>query len=70
MKKIRHLMDEPWEIRITHVYREANRCANMLANMRSEGVSGIAYFENPPPSVVQIVENDVRGVIFPRLISL
>jgi hypothetical protein len=70
MKKIRNMMDGPWEIRVTHVYREANRYADILANMESEGISEIAFFENPPPRIVQIVENDVRGVIFPRLISL
>jgi hypothetical protein len=53
-----------------HLYREANRCADMLANMGSEGVSGIEFFERPPSRVLQIVEDDVRGVSFPRLISV
>jgi ribonuclease HI len=70
MRKIRTLLDGPWEIRIIHVYREANRCADMLANMGSEGTSGIVYFANPPSRVVQLVDDDVRGVSFPRLISL
>jgi hypothetical protein len=42
----------------------------MLANMGSEGISGISFFENPPARVKQIVEDDLRGVSFPRLISL
>jgi hypothetical protein len=42
----------------------------MLANMGSEGSSGIVYFEDPPARVLQIVEDDVKGVSFPRLISL
>jgi ribonuclease HI len=70
MRKIRTLMDGPWEIRIIHVYREANRCADMLANMGSEGTSGIVNFANPPSRVVQLVDDDVWGVSFPRLISL
>jgi hypothetical protein len=49
---------------------EANRCADMLANMGSEVISGISFFENPPARVKQIVEDDLRGVSFPRLISL
>jgi hypothetical protein len=44
MKKIIHLLDGPLEIQITHVYWEANRCADMLANMESEGISEIAFF--------------------------
>jgi hypothetical protein len=70
MRKIRTLLDGPWEIRIIHVYREANRCADMLANMGSEGTSGIVNFANPPSRVVQLVDDDVWGVSFPRLISL
>jgi ribonuclease HI len=70
MKKIIKLLDGPWELQINHVYREANRCADILANMGSECSSGIDFFENPPARVLQIVEDDVRGVSFPRLISL
>jgi hypothetical protein len=45
-------------------------CGYMLANMGSEGASGIEFFERPPFRVLQIVEDDVRGVSFPRLISV
>jgi ribonuclease HI len=69
MKKIQRLLQSPWEVKITHVYREANRCADMLANMGSESISGISFFEYPPERVKQIVEDDLRGVSFPRLIS-
>ncbi|KAK2430654.1 Polynucleotidyl transferase, ribonuclease H superfamily protein [Trifolium repens] len=67
-KRIRSLLDGQWEVKIMHIYREANRCADMLPNMDSEGVSGIEFFERPPSRVLQIVEDDVRGVSFPRLI--
>jgi ribonuclease HI len=70
MKRIRSLLNEPWEIEIIHVFREANRCADVLANMGSEGISGIEFFVSPPSSARQIVEDDARGVSFPRLISL
>jgi ribonuclease HI len=70
VKKIRSLLNEPWEIRIIHVFREANRCADVLANMGSEGDSGIEFFSSPPSRARQIVEDDIRGVSFPRLISL
>jgi ribonuclease HI len=70
MKRIRNLLDGPWEIRIIHVFREANRCADALANMGSEGYSGIEVFVSPPSKVRQIVDEDARGVSFPRLISV
>jgi ribonuclease HI len=70
IRKIRDLLNGPWEVKIIHIYREANRCADMLANMGSEGTSGIEFFVNPPVRVRQIVRDDVRGVAVPRLISL
>ncbi|KAK2448416.1 heat shock 70 kDa protein [Trifolium repens] len=68
MKKIRSLMNGAWEIRIIHVFREANRCADALADMGCDGISGIAFFASPPSRVRQIVEDDARGVCCPRLI--
>jgi ribonuclease HI len=70
IRKIRDLLNGPWEVRIIQVYREANRCADMLANMGSEGTSGIEFFVNPPDRVMQIVRDDIRGVSVPRLISM
>ncbi|KAK2385847.1 heat shock 70 kDa protein [Trifolium repens] len=70
MKRIRNLLDGPWEVRIIHVFREANRCADVLANMGSEGTSEIDFFVSPPSRARQIVEDDARGVSFPRLISV
>jgi hypothetical protein len=58
-----------WEVKIIHIYREANKCADMLANMGSECSSGIEFFANPPFRVMQIVRDDLRGVSVPRLIS-
>jgi hypothetical protein len=66
VKRIRSLLNGTWEVKVIHIYREANRCANMLANMGSEGISGIEFYANPPPRVVQIVEDDFGGVSFPR----
>jgi ribonuclease HI len=65
LRKIRDLLNGPWEVKIIHVYREANRCADMLANMGSEGTSGIEFFVNPPARARQIVRDDVRGVYVP-----
>jgi hypothetical protein len=70
MKKVRNLLDGPWEVRIILLFREANKCADMLANMGSEGISGIEFFENPPTRVAQVVDDDFRNVSFLRLISM
>jgi hypothetical protein len=70
MKRIKNLLHGSWEIRILHMFKEANRCADMLASMGSESPSGIEFFASPPPRVMQIVEDDVRGVSFRHLISV
>jgi len=36
MKKIKEVIPLDWELRITYVYREANKCVNVLANMNCE----------------------------------
>jgi hypothetical protein len=70
MKKVRNLLDGPWEVRIILLFREVNKCADMLANMGSEGINGIEFFENPPTRVTQVVDGDIMGVSFPCLISV
>jgi ribonuclease HI len=70
MKKIYKVLEDFQEVRITHVFREANRCADMLANMGCSNIDNILYFEYPPVEVMQIVDDDYRGVSFPRLVSL
>jgi ribonuclease HI len=70
MQKIRRLLDGNWEVNILHVFREANICADMLANMGCDETNGIEFFNNPPARVLQLVEDDIRGVSFPRLVSL
>jgi ribonuclease HI len=70
MKKIYKVLEDFQEVRITHVFREANRCADMLANMGCSNIDNILYFEYPPVEVMQIVDDDYRGVSFPRLVSM
>jgi hypothetical protein len=66
MKKIYKTLEDFQEVRIIHVFREANRCADMLANMGCSNTTGsIVYFEHPPAEVIQIVDDDYRGVSFP-----
>jgi ribonuclease HI len=52
MKKIYKVLEDFQEVRITHVFREANRCADMLANMSCSNIDNILYFEYPPVEVM------------------
>ncbi|MCH93824.1 mTERF domain-containing protein, partial [Trifolium medium] len=61
MKNIRRLLQSHWEVKIINIYREANRCADKLASMGSEGSHSLVYYEFPPIEVGQIVNDDSRG---------
>jgi hypothetical protein len=54
MQRVKSLLELSWEVRITHVFREANRCADVLANIGSKGQHDIVFFENPPSQVTQV----------------
>ncbi|PNX75686.1 toll interleukin receptor [Trifolium pratense] len=59
MKSIRSLLQSNWEVKIIKIYREANRCADKLASMGSEGSHSLVYYESPPCEVGQIVDDDL-----------
>lgn len=48
VKQIRSLMRSSWQIDIIHVYREANRCADALANLRTTLDVSITMFVDCP----------------------
>jgi hypothetical protein len=70
MKKIYKILEDFQEVWIIHVFREVNRCADMLANIGCSNIGSIVYFEHPPAEVIQIVDDDYRGASFPRLATL
>ena len=59
-----------WVVRISHVYREANRLADGLANYAFTLPLGLHIFDHAPSFVESIVEDDVRGTAFPRHIRM
>jgi hypothetical protein len=70
IKRIRALLQEDWEVNISHVFREANRCADALANMGSAGSTELVLYDYPPSEVALVAFDDFRGVSLPRLISV
>ena len=59
-------LSKDWIVRIDHVYREANRLADGLANYAFTLPLGIHSFDYIPPDVISILEDDVLGVSRPR----
>lgn len=48
LRKIFQLMDREWDVLVQHVYREANMCADWLANKACTLPLGVHICEEPP----------------------
>lgn len=59
-----------WNIRISHVYREANRLPDGFANHAFSLSLGFHMFETCPNDVVALLADDVRGTAFPRQVCV
>ncbi|MCI39990.1 hypothetical protein A2U01_0061222, partial [Trifolium medium] len=54
------LLQSHWEAKVINIYREANRCVDKLASMRSEETNSLVYYEIPPIEVAKVVSDDGR----------
>ncbi|KAK9995778.1 hypothetical protein SO802_020464 [Lithocarpus litseifolius] len=50
-------------IRVTHCYREANRCADGLARLGTQQDVDVLFYNSPPPSLLDIFLLDLYGHI-------
>lgn len=65
----REMIENPqWKVWITHIYREGNRAADWLANNGVIQEERLVILRNIPVALRRIMEEDMRGVAFPRLI--
>ncbi|MCI36411.1 ribonuclease H protein, partial [Trifolium medium] len=48
VERIRRLIDMDWEVVVHHSYREANQCADVLANHGCNMQAGCVYFDHCP----------------------
>jgi ribonuclease HI len=70
VERIHRLLALDWEVVISHTYREANKCADALANYGCSMDSGIIYFDRCPSSISNLLLFDVLGNTTPRVISM
>ncbi|KAK2422059.1 Polynucleotidyl transferase, ribonuclease H superfamily protein [Trifolium repens] len=68
--EIRRLLAMDWEVKICHSYREANACADALANLGCDHGPGLHVYNQCPPRVSSLLLADVMGITTPRIISL
>ncbi|CAA7051415.1 unnamed protein product [Microthlaspi erraticum] len=59
-----------WEVRISHVYREANHLADGLANYAFTLALGLHSFVEAPRDVISILQDDVLGSAYPRNVCI
>lgn len=67
MDDCRQLVAQIPQVRITHVYREANKCADHLAKLGSSMGSDITVFSCPPVDIHPFYEANCRGLFVNRL---
>ncbi|PNX95557.1 ribonuclease H [Trifolium pratense] len=68
VKKIRRLLKMDWNVKILHEYREANKCADALANIGCNLDHEVIFYEACPMEIGYILLADQLGISTPRLI--
>lgn len=66
IQRIQRLVNNNWQIRISHTHREGNRVADILAGEGVLSDISITVFTDPPSCCVNSLRDDQSGVCFPR----
>jgi ribonuclease HI len=70
MKQIWRLMDVDWSVEVSHSHREANKCADVMANIGCSLNYDVVFYDNCASQLAEIYAADLMGITTPRLISL
>nr|DAD32236.1 TPA_asm: hypothetical protein HUJ06_011087 [Nelumbo nucifera] len=62
-EEIKALLNRDWKVHINHCYREANRCANFMANLAWSTKIQYREFLIPPRELNFLMFADVIGVV-------
>jgi len=68
--EIQRLINLDWEIVVKHSYKEANQCADALANFGCSLMGEITFFESCPAQFSHVLAADVIGISITRLIPI
>ncbi|CAN0898133.1 Putative ribonuclease H protein At1g65750 [Linum grandiflorum] len=66
----RELCSRQWEVRLSHIYREANNAADYLANLGHSLSYGLHFFDSPDRCLSHWLHYDIIGVSLPRLVRI
>jgi ribonuclease HI len=70
VERIRKHIDLDWEVVVHHSYREANFCADALANHGCLMEHGSVFFTACSSKFSHLMLADVMGIVTPRLVFL
>lgn len=63
----KHLISQIPQVRLKHIYQEANKCADHLAKSGHSQVLDFIIHSAPPMELISFVEADCHGVSCNRL---
>lgn len=63
---IKDLMNKPWRVKISHVFREGNQAADWLSTLAFTLSFGMHKIDSPPPEISNILIHDANGVGYLR----
>ena len=64
---IRALLQRQWNVRVSHMFREGNFCANALAKRGATQMEEVTLWNSPPSDLHQLLLADCMGVVFNRV---
>ncbi|MCH98228.1 ribonuclease H protein [Trifolium medium] len=70
VKKIQRIMSLASEVKISHSYRETNKCADALTNIGCSSVGNTVFYEDCPDQIRHLIVDDAMGITTPRLIPM
>ena len=65
---IRELLYRDWDCHLSHVFREANHCADWLAHHHNSLDVGLLTIYDPPTGLLPLLFADALGVACPRVL--
>ncbi|RYR09761.1 hypothetical protein Ahy_B05g078168 [Arachis hypogaea] len=68
IRTINELLMKMEDVKVRHIYREANFCADALAKLGQEHESRIKFWEQPPPYLFHHLLADASGMKFSRIV--
>ncbi|KAL6564685.1 hypothetical protein OROMI_016135 [Orobanche minor] len=69
-RRVKQVLEQEWQVNISHVYREANSMADCLASMGCEPSDEFCIYHHPPDFILQFLHADCNGVSTPRQITV